>query len=41
VRFENLEVWKKAAQLSGEIYKELRELKDYGPRIKSLGRGSP
>ena len=28
--FEDLEVWKKAARLSGSIYKELRGLKDYG-----------
>ena len=30
MRFEDLEVWKKAVKLSGEIYKELRQLKDYG-----------
>jgi four helix bundle protein len=29
-KFEDLEVWKKAARLSGNIYKELRNLKDYG-----------
>ena len=28
--FEDLEVWKKSARLSGEIYKELKGLKDYG-----------
>jgi four helix bundle protein len=28
--FEDLEVWKKAARLSGNIYKELKGLKDYG-----------
>lgn len=28
--FEDLEVWKKAARLSGNIYKELKELRDYG-----------
>ncbi|MDW7774591.1 MAG: four helix bundle protein [Desulfobulbaceae bacterium] len=28
--FEDLEVWQKAARLSGNIYKELRTLKDYG-----------
>ena len=28
--FENLEVWKKSARLSGDIYKELRNLKDFG-----------
>ena len=28
--FENLEVWKKSARLSGEIYKELKNLKDFG-----------
>ena len=30
MRFEDLEVWKRSARLSAEIYKELRELKDYG-----------
>jgi len=28
--FENLEVWKRATKLCIEIYKNLRELKDYG-----------
>jgi len=28
--FENLEVWKRSARLSGNIYKELKTLKDYG-----------
>jgi four helix bundle protein len=31
-RFEELEVWKRAARLSAEIYKNLVELKDYGFR---------
>jgi four helix bundle protein len=30
--FEDLEVWKRSARLSADIYKELRELKDYGFR---------
>jgi len=30
MRFEDLEVWKRATRLSGNIYKELRGLKDYG-----------
>jgi len=30
MQFEDLEVWKKAARLSADIYKELYELKDYG-----------
>ena len=30
MRFENLEVWKKARELSANIYKELNGLKDYG-----------
>ena len=30
MRFEDLEVWKRAARLSADIYKELRDLKDYG-----------
>jgi len=30
MKFEDLEVWKRAAKLSGNIYKELRGLKDYG-----------
>lgn len=32
MRFEDLEVWKRSARLSADIYKELRELKDYGFR---------
>ncbi len=28
--FEDLDVWKKSARLSADIYKTLRELKDYG-----------
>ena len=28
--FEDLEVWKKSARLSGDIYKELKSLKDFG-----------
>jgi four helix bundle protein len=31
-QFENLEVWKRSARLSAEIYKELTVLKDYGFR---------
>jgi len=30
VPFEDLDVWKKSARLSADIYKTLRELKDYG-----------
>ena len=30
MRFEDLEVWKKAARLSADIYRELKNLKDYG-----------
>jgi len=30
MRFEDLVVWKRAARLSAQIYKELRSLKDYG-----------
>jgi len=30
LRFEDLEVWKKAARLSAGIYRELKNLKDYG-----------
>jgi len=32
MRFEDLEVWKKTARLSADIYKELSSLKDYGFR---------
>lgn len=28
--FEDLDVWKKSARLSAKIYKDLRELKDFG-----------
>ena len=31
-RFEELDVWKRAARLSAEIYKALAEIKDYGFR---------
>jgi len=30
VKFEDTEVWKRAARLSASIYKEVAELKDYG-----------
>ena len=30
MRFEDLEVWKRATRLSVDIYKELRDLKDFG-----------
>ncbi len=32
LRFEDLEVWKKAARLSADIYRQLATLKDYGFR---------
>ena len=30
MRFEDLDVWKRSARLSADIYKELAKLKDYG-----------
>jgi len=30
MRFEDLSVWKRSARLSADIYRQLRELKDYG-----------
>ena len=30
MRFEDLDVWKRAMKLSANIYKELKNLKDYG-----------
>ena len=30
MKFEDLDVWKKAARLSADIYRQLKELKDYG-----------
>jgi len=30
MRFEDLEVWKRSARLSANIYKQFKELKDYG-----------
>ena len=30
MRFEDLEVWKRAARLSADIYRQLADLKDYG-----------
>ena len=32
MRFEDLDVWKRSARLSADLYKELRDLKDYGFR---------
>ncbi|MCP4042640.1 MAG: four helix bundle protein [Gammaproteobacteria bacterium] len=32
MRFEDLEVWKRSARLSAELYKALRDLRDYGFR---------
>lgn len=32
MEFENLEVWKRAARLSADIYKELAQLKDFSFR---------
>ena len=29
-KFEELDVWKRSARLSAEIYKSLAELRDYG-----------
>jgi four helix bundle protein len=30
MRFEDLEIWKRAARLSADIYRQLVDLKDYG-----------
>ena len=30
MKFEDLEVWKRSARLTAELYKELRELQDWG-----------
>ena len=30
MEFEDLEVWKRAARLSADLYKSLRDLRDYG-----------
>jgi four helix bundle protein len=30
LKFEDLEVWKRAARLSADLYKQLKDLKDYG-----------
>ena len=32
MRFEDLEVWKRSARLSADIFKLMRDLKDYGYR---------
>lgn len=32
MRFEDLDVWKRSARLSAEIYKTFKDLKDYGFR---------
>lgn len=34
MKFEDLEVWKEAARLSANIYKELVSLKDFGFKAK-------
>ncbi len=39
MRFEDLEVWKRASRLSVSIYIELKDLKDYGFNLESaVGR---
>ena len=30
MKFEDLEVWKRSARLSADLYKQLRDLRDYG-----------
>ena len=40
-RFEELEVWKRSARLSAEIYKALAGLKDYGFRDQITRAGLP
>ena len=30
MKFEDLEVWKRAVRLSADLYKQLRDMKDYG-----------
>lgn len=32
MRFEELEVWKRAAELSANIYHELKDLREFGLR---------
>ena len=32
MRFEDLDVWKRSARLSADIYRELKDLKDFGFR---------
>ena len=32
MRFEDLEVWKRAARLSADIYKEMQQVRDFGFR---------
>jgi four helix bundle protein len=32
MRFEDLDVWKRAARLSADIYRQLKDLRDYGFR---------
>ena len=39
MNFENLEVWKRSARLSANIYKETKHLKDYGYRDQLTGSG--
>jgi four helix bundle protein len=39
MRFENLEVWKRSARLSANIYKELKDLSDYSFKRQMTSAG--
>lgn len=39
MKFEDLDVWKRSAAISAEIYKELSSLKDYGFRYQITRSG--
>jgi precorrin-3B methylase len=36
MKFEDLVVWQRAARLSADIYRQLRDLKDYGFKVKVI-----
>ena len=40
-RFEELDVWKRAARLSAELYKGLADLRDFGFRDQITRSGLP
>jgi len=40
-KFEDLDVWKRSARLSAELYKEFISLKDYGFKDQKINTCTP